>query len=208
MNIAVLGGTGRTGALLVEDLLQQGHELRMLVRDTGKAADIAGRVDLIEGDIRDADAVARTLDGTKAVASALGPVGKDTTLLRDGARVLTAAMAEAHISRYVGISVAGLTLPGDRKRPRDKVISWLLNRLGGELAKDKIAEYEVWERSGLDWTLVRVPRLVDGPRTEVDVDEQVSGRRTTLTRSNLARFIASATVDGGYQRSAPFVSDR
>ncbi|WP_315638204.1 MULTISPECIES: NAD(P)-binding oxidoreductase [Microbacterium] len=160
-----------------------------------------------EGDSRDADAVARTLEGTAAMASALGPVGKDTTLLRDTARVLTAAMADAGINRYVGISVAGLTLPGDRKRPRDKVISWLLNRLGGELAKDKIAEYGAWERSGLDWTLVRVPRLVNGPLSEVDVDPHVSGRRTTLTRANLARFIATAVADGGYKRMAPFVTD-
>lgn len=208
MKIAVLGGTGRTGSLLVEELLANGHEVRMLARDPRKAARVAERVELIEGDVRDADAVARTLNGTGAVASALGPVGRDTALLRDTARLVTSAMEHAHISRYVGISVAGLTLPGDRKRPRDKVISWLLNRAGGELAKDKIAEYEAWEGSGLDWTLVRVPRLVDGPLGEVDVDTHVSGRRTTLTRANLARFIATTVVDSRYTRTAPFVSDR
>jgi len=117
-------------------------------------------------------------------------------------------MAEAHISRYVGISVAGLTLPADRKRPRDKVISWLLNRLGGELANDKIEEYSAWAHSGLDWTLARVPRLIDGPLSELDVDPHVSGRRTTLTRANLARFLCDAVVEGGYSRAAPFVSDR
>lgn len=208
MKLAVLGGTGRTGTLLVDELLANGHEVNLLARDARKAAAVAHRVNLVEGDIRDSDAVASALKGVDSIASALGPVGRDTTLLRDTAQMLTAAMMRAGISRYVGISVAGLTLPGDRKRPRDQVISWLLNRLGGELAKDKIAEYDVWRHSGLDWTLARVPRLIDGPVSDVDVDEHVSGRRTTLTRANLARFIAVASVEGRYVHSAPFVSDR
>ncbi|MFB8188183.1 NAD(P)H-binding protein [Microbacterium sp. NPDC055988] len=84
----------------------------------------------------------------------------------------------------------------------------MLNTLGGELAKDKVAEHSAWKRSRLDWTLVRVPRLIDGPPTEVDHDAHVSGRRTTLRRSNLARFIADAVAQGDYPREAPFVSDR
>lgn len=208
MNITVLGGTGRTGRLLVDDLLADGHRITMLVRDPAKAASVADRVTLIQGDIRDASAVARALAGADAVASALGPVGKDTTLLRDTAAILVEAMPAARIPRYVGISVAGLTLPGDRKRGRDVVISWLLNTLGGELAKDKIAEHDIWQRSGLDWTLVRVPRLIDGPPSAVDHDAHASGRRTTLRRSNLARFIADAVVSDDYPRGAPFVSDR
>ncbi|WP_217583697.1 NAD(P)H-binding protein [Microbacterium sp. GbtcB4] len=208
MKVAVFGGTGRTGALVVQELLNDGHEVTMLVRNAAKASAFAGQVSVVTGDVRDTDAVRRALEGTQAVASALGPVVKDATLLRDAARIVIAEMARAHISRYVGISVAGLTLPGDSKRFRDKIISWLLNRLGGELAKDKIAEYEAWNRSGFDWTLVRVPRLTDGPMGDVDVDTHVSGRRTTLSRASLARFIAAAIGDDSFTRTAPFVSDR
>lgn len=207
MKITVLGGTGRTGRLLVADLLADGHAVTMLVRDPGKAASVADRVHIVKGDIRDADAVARAVDGADAVASALGPVGKDTSLLRDSARVVAAAMKDAGVDRYVGISVAGLTLPRDEKRTRDRIISWLLNALGGELAKDKIAEHAAWQRSHADWTLVRVPRLVDGPVSAVDEHAHISGRRTTLTRASLARFIADTVQTGRYSRSAPFVSD-
>lgn len=208
MKITVLGGTGRTGRLLVPDLLADGHEVTMLVRDPAKAEAFKGRAAIVVGDIRDAATVSQSLAGADAVASTLGPVGKDTTLLRDTAAMLTTAMVDAHVPRYVGISVAGLTLPGDRKRSRDEVISWLLNTFGGELAKDKIAEHDIWQRSSLDWTLVRVPRLVDGPASKVDHDAHVSGRRTSLSRGNLARFIADAVRTGDYSRNAPFVSNR
>lgn len=204
----VLGGTGRTGRLLAADLLADGHDVAMLVREPAKAATVADRVTIAAGDIRDTAAVATAINGADAVASALGPVVKDTTLLRDTAAIVVRAMGDAHVSRYVGISGAGLTLPGDRKRNRDRIIFWLLNSLGGMLAKDKIAERAIWQRSGLDWTLVRVPGLVDGAAREVDHDAHLSGRRTTLRRSDLARFITETVANGDYSRSSPFVSDR
>lgn len=207
MKLTVLGGTGRTGRLLVQDLLNDGHDLILLVRDPAKAAQWADQATIVAGDIRDTGAVAESLVGADAVVSALGPVGKDTTLLRDTARILSSAMADADVTRYVGISVAGLTLEGDRKRGRDKVISWLLNRLGGELAKDKIAEHAAWATTEVDWTLVRVPRLIDGVAGPVEVHPHRSGRRTTLTRANLARFLADTVANGSYPRLAPFVTD-
>jgi len=47
MKVAVLGGTGRTGSLLVDDLLERGQQVVMLVRDAKKAAMVADRVTLI-----------------------------------------------------------------------------------------------------------------------------------------------------------------
>ncbi|WP_404803011.1 NAD(P)-dependent oxidoreductase [Microbacterium pullorum] len=207
--MTVLGGTGRTGRLLVDELLSRGHALTLLGRDPAKAAAASDQVTLVAGDTRDRDAVARAVAGADVVVSALGPVGKDTTLLRDTAGILIPAMSTAGVSRYVGISVAGLDLPGDRKRGRDKIISWLLNRLGGELAQDKILEHAAWETSPLEWTLVRVPRLVDGPAGPVEHDPHRSGRRTSLTRASLARFLADATENAtAYPRQAPFVADK
>lgn len=207
MKITVLGGTGRTGRLLVQELLDDGHDLTLLVRDPDKASAFRGRVALVHGDVRDASAIAEAIAGSDAVVSALGPVGRDDTLLRDTARMVTAAMADASVNRYVGVSVAGLVLPGDMRGRRDTMIAWLLNRLGGELAKDKIAEHAIWEASPAAWTLVRVPRLVDIPEGQVEANAHRSGRRTVLARANLARFLADAAASDDFSRAAPFVSD-
>lgn len=207
MRIAALGGTGRTGVHLVTELVSRGHDLTVLVRDRQKAALLPGGVAVVVGDSRDADALAGLVADVDAVASTLGPVGKDTTLLRDTAGLLVTAMQQAGVDRYVGISVAGLVLPGDRRNGRDRVISWLLNRLGGEIAKDRIAEYQTWAASPLNWTLVRVPRLVDGVPAPVEYDQHRSGTRTSLARESLARFMADAVEDGRFPRAAPFLTN-
>jgi hypothetical protein len=58
--------------------------------------------------------------------------------------------------RFIGISGAGIDVPGDDKALRDRVISTLIRRLGGKVVADKPAEYQVWAGTDLTWTLVQV----------------------------------------------------
>ena len=53
MRVLVTGATGYVGGRLVEKLLDQGHEVSVLVRDLGRAAGRTWRssVNLIEGDL-------------------------------------------------------------------------------------------------------------------------------------------------------------
>lgn len=177
--VAVLGGTGRTGRLLVAELLRREHRVTVLVRDPARLGDLAGRVRAISGDSRDPVAVAALVDGADAVLSALGPTGKEPTLHRDTAAALVTAMNSAGVRRFIGISGAGIDIPGDQKALRDRVVSTLITRLGGAVVADKPAEYRVWAASDLDWTLVRPPRLRDGPATgSVEHDPRRSTRST------------------------------
>ncbi|WP_431857522.1 NmrA family NAD(P)-binding protein [Azospirillum sp.] len=62
----VTGVTGNTGAVVAETLLARGEAVRVLVRDAGKAAKWAARgVEVVEGNVKDAAAVARALAGAK-----------------------------------------------------------------------------------------------------------------------------------------------
>lgn len=204
MRIAVLGGTGRTGRLLIDDLDDRGHDIRMLVRTP---TDVPRGVEVVQGSARDPLTLAQLVLGCDVVVSALGPVAKDRRLHRDVAPLLISAMTQAGIGRFVGISAAGIDVPGDSKSTRDKVISTVIQRLGGDAARDKTLEYEAWADSGLDWTLVRPPRLVDGPATgSVDHHAHASLRSTKVTRADLAAFIADLAENHHYLRKAPFVA--
>lgn len=60
----VTGVTGNTGAVVAETLLAGGAAVRVLVRSAAKAGAWAARgVQLVEGDVKDAAAVARALEG-------------------------------------------------------------------------------------------------------------------------------------------------
>jgi putative NADH-flavin reductase len=205
--VAVLGATGRTGHLVVSELLRRQHRVTVLVRDPGKLGDRAGRVRVVTGDSRDPVALTALLDGADAVVSALGPTAKEPTLHRDTATALVAVMTTAGLRRFIGISGAGIDVPGDQKVWRDRVISTLITRFGGAVVADKPAEYRVWADSGLDWTLVRPPRLRDGAATgTVEHDATRSTRSTSMRRADLAAFLVDVLEQDLYLQTAPFAA--
>lgn len=206
MRVAVLGATGATGRRVVDELVRRGHEVSALTR----AQQSAGPpVRWVVGDARDAAAVGELVAGANAVVSALGPRKGDSTLHREVAPLVVAAMQQHGVRRFVGVSGAGIAVPGDRKSARDRVISTLVRRLGGEAVRDKAVEHELWAATDLDWTLVRPPRLVDGPATgEVEHAASRSPRRTSLTRADLAAFVVDLVERPAYLRQAPLVAGR
>ena len=61
----------------------------------------------------------------------------------------------------------------------------------------------------LDWTLVRPPRLNDGPSIgEVEHDAHRSTKSTKLSRADLAALVLDVAEQGVYVRPAPFVANR
>jgi uncharacterized protein YbjT (DUF2867 family) len=206
MDVAVLGGTGRTGRLVVSDLLAAGHRVRALVRNATTAPP---GVQIVVGDARDPKALRDLIDGCSLVIGALGPVAKDKHLHREVAPLLIAAMREKGVQRYIGISGAGIDVPGDDKSRRDRIISTLFQKLGGDATRDKVLEYQAWADSGLDWTLVRPPRLQDGPATgSVEDHASRSPRSTKITRADLAQFIVGLVDLPRYSRQAPLVAQK
>lgn len=74
MKVLVTGGTGFVGAHTVAELARNGHQVRLLVRDRtriARALDPLGvdpqQIEVAEGDITDASAVERAMDGADAV---------------------------------------------------------------------------------------------------------------------------------------------
>lgn len=207
MRIAVLGGTGRTGLLLIRELLRRDHDISVLVRDATKLSDLAPQVEIYTGDSRNRADLDRLVADADAVVSTLGPTAKEGSLHTDTARALVAAMDAAVVRRFVGVSGAGIDVPGDEKSLSAKLISKIIHTVGGEVVKDKPAEYAVYAASDLDWTLVRPPRLVEGePTGRLEHHAHRSTKSTKITRADLATFLADEVEQDRYPRRAPFVA--
>ena len=205
MKVAAIGATGRTGQAMLAELLMRGHDVTVLVRDPAKLGDIADQVQLVQGSSTDRAAMSELVPGTDAVLSALGPTSKEPDLHTETATLLVELLPT--YGRIIGVSGAGIDVPGDQKGPRDKVISFMIQKLGGAVVKDKPAEYEVFAASELDWTLVRPPRLVDGEATgKIVHDAHKPGRSSSIRRADLGRFLVTVLDEGLYVRQAPFVS--
>jgi hypothetical protein len=70
MKVAVIGGTGRAGSRIVEELARRGHEVTALARHPDKAPKLPG-VTAKAADVHDAKAMTEALRGHDVVVSAL-----------------------------------------------------------------------------------------------------------------------------------------
>jgi putative NADH-flavin reductase len=206
--IALLGATGKTGRRVLDRALTAGYDIRVLVRDPAKLDRIDPRLTVVTGDVLDADAVDRTVAGSDAVLSLFGQVkGSPRTLQTDGTRNVVAAMRSHGIRRLVTLSGGGLRAPLDQPKLPDRVIRLLLKTLAGHVLADAEGYLEVLEASGLDWTVVRGPRLMETPGAGsyrvgwVGVDAS-----TQISRDDLADFLLTQIDDRTFVRQMPFVS--
>jgi uncharacterized protein YbjT (DUF2867 family) len=90
-NILVVGGTGTVGTAVVYQLLKDGHQVRLITRNLGKAvAKFGEKVDIIEGDVMVSQQVENALQGMDVVLSSLSsPPGKKNITLTEYSGNLT-----------------------------------------------------------------------------------------------------------------------
>lgn len=163
MRIALLGGSGRIGSEVLDMLLADDHEVRVLARSAGSVRPAAG-LTVTEGDARDAASVAGVVKGADAVMSALGPRGaKSPGLLAGAAANTVAAMNDAEVRRLIAVSASGAFIGADPDT--SALIKLILPRVFAKLYADVRRMEDVIRASDLEWTLVRPTRLVSGPAT-------------------------------------------
>jgi putative NADH-flavin reductase len=202
VKIAILGATGRTGALVLKHVLDAGHHARVLVRSPGRLGVSHPHLEALHGDAREARDVARLVAGCDGVISAIGPVDGHNNVCS----VATENVIAAAPPRYVVVSGAALDVPGDDKNLADKAISFVVRALTLEAFRDKVHEHALLEASGLAWTALRPPRLTDEP---AEAPARASLERlpgNSVSREALAAFALAALTDDTYLRKAPFVA--
>ena len=73
MKTALIGATGFVGSYVVDALLSRGHEVRLLVRPGSEhRAPSHAACEIVAGDVEDAEAVARLMNGCEAAAYLIG----------------------------------------------------------------------------------------------------------------------------------------
>ncbi len=207
MRLTLIGATGGVGTQLLQAAREAGHEVTALVRDPERMpAD--GDVTLVTGDIRDGDAVLRAVQGAEAVLWAVGATRNSADqppIFEAGARNLVDAMHRSGVRRLVALSGAGITLTGERKPLGGRVMGLIVRVVARNVYEAKRREYEVFAGSDLDWTLVRPPRVVEGPPTgRVVIGDRLAGAQ--VTQGDLAAAMLQQLDDSAHLRAAPFVS--
>ncbi|MDQ6655808.1 MAG: SDR family NAD(P)-dependent oxidoreductase, partial [Verrucomicrobiota bacterium] len=136
--VLITGGAGFVGSHLADELLEHGYQIRALDNlatqvhgpDAQRPEYLADEVELIEGDVRDRDAVARALKGVDAVYHFAATVGvgqsmyqiaEYTSVNGEGTAVLLEALAQKPVERLVvasSMSIYGEGLYATRRGER------------------------------------------------------------------------------------------
>jgi putative NADH-flavin reductase len=105
MNITLFGATGDLGRECLQQCLQAGHTITVLVRSPHKLpAELASRITVVQGDALNAADVARALpQGTDAILFAIGVDEKTSPpdLCTDVTRLIIEVMRARHIPKLV-----------------------------------------------------------------------------------------------------------
>ena len=190
MKLLVLGATGGIGLEIVRQAVDRGHKVTAFVRAPEGLKSIGARFGVIQGDSLSSTELARAMEDQDAVLSGFGPrvpIAKtDATLLRRFGMALSEAMRKVGMQRAVIVSTAFLF--------KDSIIppTNLVGRLFfPNMVADASDMESFFQKSGLDWTLVRPPRLTDRPRRgRYRVREgHLPGFGFTISRADVAAFM-------------------
>jgi putative NADH-flavin reductase len=199
MNLTIFAATGGIGRQVLEQAVAAGHQVTAVVRNPAKLP--AGPTRVVRADLADADpaALESAVEGADAVLSALGPrSNSEAGVAWRGTRAIVQAMQATGARRIVVVSAAPIGTvpsPGQPRPPKhDPGDGFVMRHLLAPLTKAALRRHyqalammeDVLRDSGLDWTIVRPPRLTDKPLT---------GAYRTAYGQNLRRGLLVSRAD-------------
>ena len=188
--VTVLGGTGRTGKLIIEQLALRGDTVVAVFRDAGKSVEIAAMgakpviLDLAKANVED---FVKAMDGADAVIFAAGTRENEDNvdeIDRDASIKAATAAEQLGVRRFVQISAMG-----SRNGPPDGL-------------DEKMKAYYRAKQQGdqhlmqtdLDWTIIEPGELTEDAGTGlVQIADAIGEGK--ITRSDVAAVAVAALYE-------------
>ncbi|MDB5166016.1 MAG: epimerase [Candidatus Saccharibacteria bacterium] len=204
MNILIIGASGKTGQHLLRQLIEQGHRVTAYARTPDKVDTYGGKVQVIQGDARDAQALTKATVGQDAVMVTFGPRSpKPDDLQTVFMQNLVNAMHATGVRRLVLLSAWGAT---DSRPQANWLIKLLLNTMLRNVFVDKKNGEEAIMASDLDYTFVRPAILLNvASKGRVSANLTGKGLKLLVSRADVASFMIEQLSSDQWHRQAPLI---
>lgn len=186
MKLFVLGATGGIGRRLLQLGLERGHQVTAYVRSPKKIESAHDWLNVVQGDIFNADQMAQAMAGHDVVLSAFGPTTlRASTLRRQFGKILATAMQKSGGRRCQIVSAAFLF---QNVGISGRILKATLFR---QMIPDMAGMETEISQSDLDWTIVRPPRLTNGLARHAYrvVDGRLPAGGFLISRADVAHFM-------------------
>ncbi len=211
MKIAVYGATGLTGSSVVNQALDDGHDVVALVRNPA-ALDLRHRnLTVLTGNPTAAYDVEHCLhDDVEVVINCIGIGGKGnglhTTVVSDSVTNTISAMASSGTRRIVCMSNIGAGGSGPRWFTK-AVVPIAARWLQPIIADKERMEAVLRTTTDIEWISARMAAIGDGPLKPVRTNQTGRGIGMRITAPSAARFLLDRIAGPEFLRETPSVSN-
>ncbi|MDE2410197.1 MAG: NAD(P)H-binding protein [Sphingomonadales bacterium] len=214
MRLGIVGASGKLGQYLIEQALEEGHQVHGVCRreSMAKLDRFAERITIFPGRTDDPQVIGRALAGCDAVLTVLVPWGVDGYSTGTATAVLASAEPEARLVFSCGwhISRDGRDRYSLRLRMFVAAFGVVAQALRiGDIA-DQVEACRRIFASARRWTVVRCSAIEEGPGEGLPVWARHVGdpvlKRNRTRRIDFARFMLAAVSDDTLIREAPAIS--
>lgn len=209
MKIAILGSTGFVGQALLEKALDNGFQVKTLVRNPEKLGNLKNKVEFIQGDIFQLEKVDQCISGVQAVLSTVPPEAKTKEPEKYGLLMqeLVRLLKKNDIKRF--IHIGGAAHGGGENENWTfgrKLLRLFLNLTWKPGLIAKKLEWEVLQKSEIDWTLLRPPRIKNGKSNGKIIADEKNLAGLNIYVEDLAEFMLEQIESQEWIKRAPLIA--
>lgn len=202
--IVVFGATGRVGRLVVDELIERGYEVTAAVYRP--KATIPKEAKRAVVDVHDPSSVALALDGQDAVVSALGSwETKSQDILSSFIRVGAPLMKQRGVWRIVSLTGADARVSGDKPTLSARLMRFALHKYAPKILQDGEEHIRLLEQSGLHWTVIRSPKMKDGPPCPYRLGRKSAQAWWLINRWTIATALCDQLESHEFVNQAPII---
>jgi len=196
VKVALLGGTGNLGQLLLQQLLARGHRVHALVRAPEKLQLSDPLLTITRGDVRTAADVAAVVASQDAVINAVGGEG-DVRSVAIGNVI--AAMQQCRIRRLINLGGAGILQVGPLYLYQLPMFPSAMRAVTDEHRR----VFEILRATNLDWTMICPPFMsthAGTGRFAVKADYPFLLASLRIAFADVAKFVVDELQHCGFPR--------
>jgi putative NADH-flavin reductase len=206
VRLLILGATGPTGRILLDQALAAGHDVTALVRNASRLTVTHPRLAIAVGDVTDSGTLESAMAGKDAVLSALGAGNSlRSEIVSRTMAALIPAMRAKGIKRVIFLSAFGV---GETFEQANLLQRFAYRTMLRRLFADKAKADAMLRASDLDWTLVYPTLLTNG----ACAGNHRSGERLAMkgmakiSRADVAAFMLAQLSSDEWRRRTAVIS--
>jgi putative NADH-flavin reductase len=206
--VSVFGASGRVGKEVVKLALLHGYKVKAHCRPGAKCSLKHDNLSVFKGDIFNYELIKDVVEGSECVIITLGhrKPYKDI-FCEDSTGLIIKAMEETGASRLVCLTGAMIGDVEDNLTFPFKLLKKVMVKRLTPIFSDRAGQENAVRRSGLQWTLVKPPRLIENGERKIFIYSETlkMGISSSIGFDDLAEFLVEQIASKDYLHKAVYV---